>query len=133
MIPSILQLSGSILLAIMTFLRNTNQIQMYAGIVLVQKRGVINPKLKEILKETFLFRVGLAYICFGYIFQIGEVDYKIDIISKTCDSILLTLLITTLGYFASSLFAKFKFNRLEPFDPEKGNHPDGSIFIEDEK
>ena len=133
MIASILQLSGGILVAIMTFMRRTSKIQMYASTPLLLKDGQISPQLLTILKETYLFRVGLIYLCIGYFLQIANFSFFEKLELRVYENLLIGLTITIgltlIGFYLAYFFAKNSFSKISPFDPKKANVPIGSIWL----
>ncbi|MGA2296980.1 MAG: hypothetical protein ABSG15_05475 [FCB group bacterium] len=134
MIASIFQLAGAILLGLMVAVRQGNEINKYVTII-PNVRGKVNPRILEIYKETYLFRIGLFYIIIGYSLQIAEL--KLDCIStlkypiRIIAAFVIVIVFCFVGKHISNIIAKKKFKKEKPFDPDVGTHIIGEIMLEE--
>ncbi|MBK5446054.1 hypothetical protein [Peribacillus sp. TH24] len=134
MIPSIVQLAGAILLAILIFVRNDKQ-SIKSTIPIVSLQGKKNPKIKDAIKETWVIRFGLSLVIVGYILQILGVDF--DFLLKATRwikfgyTVILTAILVLIFYFIAERIAKTKFEKISPFDKDNDDdYPDGAIMFD---
>lgn len=136
LIPSILQLAGAILLAILIFMRSDNQ-SIRLSAVIVDINGKKNPKIKDIIKETWVIRFGLSLVIIGYILQILNYDivYLMDMnrLGKFLWAAIITSVIVGLFMFLAQKISHIKYEKLPTFDKNSDNHPDGAIMVEIEE
>lgn len=134
MLASLLQLIGSVLLVIMTVSRKSNRIHMYGGGAIVQQIGKVSLQLKPLLFETYIFRLGLFYIAVGYLIQIANFDLSYFKSLSVSERLILTAIITVFCSWLSKKLcdwlAAYRFKKLPPFDPDRGEHAEGSLWIE---
>jgi hypothetical protein len=134
MIPTVLQLTGAILLSFMVAFREKNEYVIMTAVITPVK-GKKHPKLESLYRETWTFRIGLGYVIAGYILQIINLDsdflLSLSRISKVLLSVFSVTLLTGIGIFISFYFAKVKYNKAPVWTPEGNNHPIGSMYLEE--
>ncbi|WEA46828.1 hypothetical protein [Priestia aryabhattai] len=134
MIPSIIQLAGAILLAILIFLRSDKQ-SIQSTMIVVTVQGKKNPKIKDAIKETWIIRIGLILVIIGYLLQMLNVDsqYLLSLsrLYKLLITMIISLVLIGLSMFISSKIANYKFDKLKPFDMNGNddNSPNGGLVI----
>lgn len=129
----LMTLCGSVLLAIMVAIRRRKEINDLIQIVLPVV-GHVSPKVRDILLETYYFRVGLFYIALGAIFQIFP-EFDLPIASLH----IFIRLAVTIGGFTIILFisrllidktADKKFKSYPPYAP-CNLPPHGAMMLDD--
>lgn len=128
----LLTVCGSVLLAVMVAIRRRKEINDLIQVVL-PIAGQVSPKVRDILLETYYFRIGLFYIASGAIFQIFP-EFDLPIASL---NIFIRLAITISGFiiilyvsrYAIVRIADENFKNYHPFDPNN-SPPDGALKID---
>ncbi|TMV49344.1 hypothetical protein FE783_12575 [Paenibacillus mesophilus] len=78
MLASAIQLAAGIIFAVTVFMRKTwkdNDVHELTGTIL-NSTGGVNPKLNQLLYETYMFRIGTLILVVGYLMAIGNIDYN---------------------------------------------------------
>lgn len=126
------QLAGTILLSLMISLRDDNEhYKLVAVIMPIQ--GKVPYKLKDIYKETWMFRVGLFIIIIGYILQLLDIELsffaEMHHIVRTVLIIFVAISLAFIGYAIAIIISKWKFSNAKPYDYDKSPE-EGQIKIE---
>ncbi|MGM0883752.1 MAG: hypothetical protein ACQEXQ_22300 [Bacillota bacterium] len=129
----LLTLVGSVLLAVMMAMRQQkNLVELTSTITPVV--GKVHPKAEGILKETYLFRMGLIYIAVGTVLQIFGFDIplaEVDILLRAVFTIFGFILLLYLGRKIAFFFAEKRLQSIPPFMGYSKNVPVGSLWLDD--
>lgn len=133
MIPSIIQLAGAILLAILIFLRSDKQ-SIKSTMIIATVQGRKNPKIKDAIKETWIIRIGLILVIIGYLLQILNIDsqYLMNLsrLNKFIITTIFSLVLIALAMFISSKIANYKYDKVQPFNMDNDDDsPDGGLVL----
>lgn len=132
MLSAILQLTGALLLGIMTAVRKSNEVNKRLAPI-VHIAGQVHPRVLEIYKEINLFRIGLLFVAVGYLLQIVNLDINIFVQFSILTKILFTILIIIILSFASicivNIISKIQLSKTKPFNPDEGPFEKGQVMI----
>lgn len=128
----LLTLVGSVLLVVMVAVRQDNDMDELTSII-TPVLGEVHPKVEGILKESYLFRIGLIYLIFGTLLQIFGFDIslnEIDILLKIGIVVVGFILLLYLGRKTAYYFVDKKLRTISPFNGYGGNAPVGAMWVE---
>jgi len=132
MLSAILQLTGAILLGIMTAVRKSNEVNKRLAPV-VHMAGQVHPRVLEIYKEINLFRIGLLFVAIGYLLQIVNLDINIlaqfNILTKLLFTILLVIILCFATICIVNIISKVQLSKTKPFNPDEGPFEKGQVMI----
>ncbi|UHA72051.1 hypothetical protein [Paenibacillus sp. 481] len=128
-------LSGSILLAVMVAAREEYAIKELTATI-VPTKGKVHPRVLEILKETYLFRMGLLYIILGTTLQVLGFDVSVDSINifiKLTLFIVGTFTLLWVGKKVSFYCAEKNVSTFPPYNPDIKRPKIGEIFLDNDE
>lgn len=121
MLASAIQLAAGVIFAFTIFMRKTRKDKDLHELsqVRLNVSAQINPNLHQLLYETYMFRIGTAVLCIGYLVPIAELDhdgFNSPFVNVSVAIVIAGAIVVTTHFF-SMWQKKRRINKLAGFDP----------------